>query len=269
MAALLLHTGCATTPTNIMKNNWILIISLFWAVSGSCQEPVSKKVFDNVVLVNKIDFVNPKFDQPKFSCAFLLKYNDDTFAVTAKHLLKIIKPDDMATLSFKGHIKEWSLYALDDKNQKVFCDQLLNENSSESLEAKSTYDNDWLLFSIKENLSNIKPLEIRTTPLVPSEKLYVVGWTRTMESGPQRVYEFEYYKTISNRILLKDLIVPKKLGGLSGAPVLDENGLLVGIVSNGTVDPESNEKFFSPCAATTLLSFLKGQNFIKTNSHNE
>ena len=59
------------------------------------------------------------------------------------------------------------------------------------------------MFSIRENKSKVKALEIRMTPLVAGEKLYVVGWTRKMESGEQRVYEFEYQKTIGNRILLK------------------------------------------------------------------
>lgn len=39
--------------------------------------------------------MNPKFDQPKFGCRFLLKYDIDNHAVTAKHLLKIIKSNNM------------------------------------------------------------------------------------------------------------------------------------------------------------------------------
>ena len=80
-----------------------------------------------------------------------------------------------------------------------------------------------------------------------------------MEEGPQRVYEFEYYKTIGHRILLKDIIVPELLGGLSGAPLVDEAGKVVGIVSNGTVDPVTGKKYFSPCTLDTLLAFLDKQ----------
>ncbi|MFH7034640.1 trypsin-like serine protease [Flavobacterium aquidurense] len=242
-----------------MKFNFFFAISILLTTCCFGQEFSSKKVFKEIALVNRIEFINAKYDQPKFSCGFLIKYNNETFAVTAKHILKIIKPGSMTTLSLESDIKNWILYPLNNKSESVICDKLLNEDKSDLLENKSTYDNDWLVFSIKQNSSSIIPLEIRNTPLIQGEKLYVVGWTRTMENGPQRVYEFEYYKTISNRILLKDILVPEKFGGLSGAPLVDENGLLVGIVSNGTVDPDSNKKFFSPCSVTNLLTFIENR----------
>jgi hypothetical protein len=246
-----------------MKLVYLFPVLIMMATGCSSQETTSKKVFEDLALVNKIEFFNPKFDQPKFSCGFLLQYGNDTFAVTAKHILKIIKSDGMTSLSFENNIRNWSLYCLNNKAKVVTCDKLLNENKSESLEAKSTYENDWLIFSIKQNLSKVKPLKIRTSPLIPGEKMYVAGWTRTMEDGPQRVYEFEYYKTIGNRILLKEVLVPEKLGGLSGSPVLDEAGLVVGIVSNGTVDPDSNKKYFSPCVMTNVVSFLDNLKVIR------
>jgi len=235
-----------------------LLIALILLSSGcSGQENTSKKKFEAITLVNKIDFFNPKFDQSRFSCGFLLKYGKDTLAVTAKHILKFIKTDNMNTLTLENNIKSWSLYPLDKKTEIVVCDKLLNENKSEQLEAKSNYKNDWLVFSIKKNNSKVKVLEARTSPLVFGEKLYVIGWTRTMEEGPQRVYEFEYYKTIDNRILLKDVSVPEKFGGLSGSPLVDEQGLVVGIVSNATNDPGTDKKYFSPCTISSLISFLE------------
>lgn len=240
-----------------MKLTSLLALLLTFTTVCFGQEHVSAKPFPDIALLNKIEFFNPKFDQPKFACSFLVKYGNDTFAVTAKHILKIIKTDEMHNLAFENSIKSWSLYPLENKEEIVTCDTLLNENTSESLDAKSTYDDDWLIFSLKDNHSKVKPLEIRIAPLVPGEKLYVVGWTRKMETGRQRVYEFEYYKTIGKRILLKDIIVPEQFGGLSGAPLIDEQGMVVGIVSNGTIDPDSKKKYFSPCVMTSLVSFLE------------
>jgi len=232
-------------------------IALFSLLSCNAQEKTSQKKFDNITLLNKIEFVNPKYDQPKFSCGFLLQYLNDTFAVTAKHLLQVIKPAEMNTLSFENTVKSWTMFAMDKKEEAVITYKLINENKSESLENKASFENDWLVFSVKENHSKVKPLVPRTTALVPGEKLYVVGWTRKMEEGPQRVYEFEYYKTIGHRILLKELIVPEQFGGLSGAPLVDEQGFVVGLVSNGTVDPVTNKKYFSPCMIDNLLLSLQ------------
>ncbi len=241
-------------------NSCIYLIPLLLLSTSACaQEKVSKQNFDPIALTNKIDFVHSKFDQSRFSCGFLIKNKADTFAVTAKHLLKIIKTDEMKTLTFDSYIKNWMLYPLDKKDQMVVTDKLLNENKSESLDDQSIYDEDWLLFSIKTNNSNVKPLELRTKPLTAGEKVYVIGWTRKMEAGSQRVYEFEYYKTIGNRLLLKDLIVPEQFGGLSGAPVVDKQGFVVGIVSGGTVDPNTKKKYFSPCTINGLVKFIESR----------
>jgi hypothetical protein len=239
-----------------MKITTALLLLIVSVTGCSGQEKVSAKKFDRITLTNKIDFVDPKFDQPRFSCAFLLDYKGQTYAVTAKHLVKIIKTEEMNSVYFQNSIKSWSMFALDKKDEMAVTDKLLNENKDERLSAKATFDNDWLVFSIKQNNTKAKRLQARTTPLKPGEKLYVIGWTRKMEEGAQRVYEFEYYKTVGNRILLKEVIVPEQFGGLSGAPLVDEQGLVVGLVSNGTIDPDTNKKYFSPCGVSELVSFL-------------
>lgn len=232
-----------------------LLVIFFFSVY-SCQNKTSTKTFDDIALVNKIEFNDAELNQSRFGCGFLLEYKNRTFAVTAKHLLQVIKPEKMKVLSFDDYIKSWSFYVLDKKDELVTTDTLLNTNKSESLKEKSSYVNDWLVFSVQKNNSNAKILKIRETPPRSGEKLYAVGWTRTMESGSQRVYEFEYYKTVHNRMLLKDVVVPDKFGGLSGAPVVDQNGELVGIVSGGTEDPDTKKKYFSPCTLDNLVSFL-------------
>ena len=239
-----------------MKLASLIIFVIFFTINALSQDKASNKKFDQIALVNQIDFLDSKFDQPRFSCGFLLKYNQDTFAITAKHLLKFIKSDEMHAVSFDNGIKNWSLFSLTNPNEKVRVAKLLNEDKTAKLSKKSTFDDDWLMFSIRENKSKVKALEIRMTPLVAGEKLYVVGWTRKMESGEQRVYEFEYQKTIGNRILLKDLLVPEQFGGLSGAPVIDENEFVIGIVSGKTEDPSSGKSYFSPYLLTSIIPFL-------------
>jgi len=239
-----------------MKSIYLFFFLISASINSFAQAKVSLKKFDEIALVNEIAFFDSKFDQSRFSCGFLVKYGKDTLAITAKHLLNVIKSEQMKAVSFENNIKSWNLYPLTKKAELVITDKLLNEDKGELLKNKSTYVNDLLVFSIKENRSKVKPLEIRTAPLVPGEKLYAIGWTRKMESGEQRVYEFEFYKIMGNRILLKDVVVPELFGGLSGAPVVDENGKLVGIVSGSTTDPDTKQRYFSPYYLTELKSFI-------------
>ena len=239
-----------------MKNYWPLSLLLL-ATNCSGQEHTSSKQFPEIALTNRITFTDPHFDQPRFGCGFLLVQGPDTFAITAKHLLKFIKTREMTRLTLGNSVKSWWLFSLPNKEKTVVAQRLLNENPAASLDDKAIYEEDWLVFSTHANRTSVKPLVFRTTPLRVGEKLYVVGWTRHMEAGPQRVYEFEYYKTVDHRLLLKDVVVPEQFGGLSGAPLVDEQGDLVGIVSGGTVDPVSKQKYFAPCPVDGLRAFIE------------
>jgi len=61
----------------------------------------------------------------------------------------------------------------------------------------------------------------------------------------------------NSKIKERWISIPEKFGGLSGSPVVDEQGLVVGIVSNATNDPITDKKYFSPCTISSLISFLE------------
>ena len=145
---------------------------------------------------------------------------------------------------------------LNKKDEVVVVDQLLNEDKHESLKSKTLYEKDWLVFSIVENGANVVPLEFREKPLVKGEKLYAIGWTRHMKEGNQRVYEFEFYKTKGTHHLMKKLIIPEKMGGMSGGPVVDEDGKLVGIVSISEFSFFAMENMLAPVGTVDLKAFL-------------
>lgn len=236
----------------------LILISVLFLVLISCSSKVglSEKKFPSIALVNKIELNDTTKSWDKIGSGFLLKYRNDTFVVTAKHLLAFAKTDSVKYLTLDFSIKRWTLSPLGKEDEMVVINKLLNENKAENIKSKNRFKNDWLLFSIAENRSSVKPVEFRDSPLVVGEKLYVVGWTRDKTEGEQTVYEFIYHKTKGTHILLKDVIVPEKFGGLSGAPLVDENGLLVGIVSNSTFEWMSLGRLFSPCSVDSLRLFL-------------
>ena len=237
----------------------LLYYSLFIILFSSCSKAkvsVSDKKFPPISLINHFKYFSGKHEFNQLGTAFLLKYKNDTFAITAKHILAILKPDSIKNLTLENYIKSWTMSPLNNENEIVSIDKLLNEDKSENLNSKTLFEKDWLVFSIKENRSNVLPLEFRDTPLVKGEKLYIVGWTRHMKEGFQRVYEFEFYKTNGTHLLLKKLIVPEKMGGLSGGPVIDRNGKLVGIVSNSKFSFWNMENMIAPVGIVELKEYL-------------
>ena len=222
---------------------------------------ISTKKFPPVSLINKVEFFDSKYDLDNIGCGFLLKYKTDTFVVTAQHILKWARTDSMKYLTIDGFVKKWSLRPLNKENESVIVDALLNENKMQRIKHDYRSAEDWLVFSIKENNSKVKPIKMRETPLKKGETLYVVGWTRHMTKGGQRVYEYKYLKSSGSHFLMKDIVAPEKYGGLSGSPVLDENGLLVGIASGSTFEITALKRLFSPCKVDSLKIFL--DNYLK------
>ncbi len=212
-------------------------------------------------LINNVSFKNPSFNKPNASNGFLVQYKNEAYAITAKHILNIAKTDKMKFVDFEGELKQWKMHSKNDSTQYVIIDKLLNTNKTDSLtwtymDANWDNYNDWLVFSIKENKTKHKPLKIRTKPLKKDETLYVVGWSYKDSIGTQRVYQYKFDKVDGNYYNLKQIKGPKSLGGLSGSPVLDRNGNVIGLVSSGWVDEKSNEVYMQATSMKNTLKFI-------------
>lgn len=230
---------------------------LFLAQQAPAQQK-SAKQFDNIALVNNISFSNPKYPVLRTGHAFLFRYQNDTFAVTAKNLIWYGMPPEIKSLSFDPFIKSWRMNAPGSGDDSaVVTHQLINTNPAELLGKDFNVDDDYLVFSIKENHSRVKPVEARLTPLNFGEKLFVAGWTANEKTATQQVYEFQYRKMSGRQVAISPRILPEQFAALAGAPVLDEQGQLVGIVSvNPEVAPAAGI-YFAMCAVDSLLDIVK------------
>lgn len=215
--------------------------------------------FENISLTNRVETIVPEMNVSGFGNAFLLKHNNETYAITAKHLLRMIKAGPGVNgLSFDVFIKNWVMFPQEKKEDTIVISKLINRDADSLLDERPIYENDWLIFSIQSNHSTVMPLQVRTTPLKAGENLYVIGYTGKFESGKPEVLKFEYYKTIGQHILLKSITVEDytHLGQLGGAPVVDEDGAVVAIASADEIDAETGKKFYAPCLLNGLIEFL-------------
>lgn len=183
-----------------------------------------------IAMINQIEYVDKKF--PIAASSFLLDTEKGIFAVTAKHVLTYFKSDSMTSVSFGDSLKSWTMFPKNNPADSVVIDALINENPDEPINRLCPSSVDWLLFSIKSKSENIQPLKFRTDPLQPQEKVYIIGWRYSDKDCPQVVYEGNYVETQGGAvIILTKTLQDNRTPGLSGAPVIDSNGFLIGIMS--------------------------------------
>ena len=182
-----------------------------------------------ITMVNQIDYVGKKFLIA--GCSFLLDTGKDTLVATAKHILTYFKSDTMKSVFFANSLREWRAFPKNNPADVVIVDSLLNADSTEAL-GRIPSQRDWLLFSVKQKSKNIQPLKFRTDPLRPGEPVFIVGWRYTDTSCTQRTYEGNYVESQEGSVIISTkLLSDNRMPGLSGSPVIDSNGRVIGIMS--------------------------------------
>jgi len=212
-------------------------------------------------LINNVSYTNSEFNNPNAGNGFLVEHQSKTYAITAKHVLMIAKTDAMEFVAFEGGLKQWKMHPKNNESSYVILEELLNSNRKDSLtwdylDANWDTYNDWLVFSVKENKSKHKPLKFRSTPIIKDESLYVVGWSYKDTIGEQRVYEYKFNQTEGDYHNLTQVNGPISLGGLSGSPLVDEKGNVVGIVSSGWEDEKTKEIILQATSVKNAIEFI-------------
>jgi hypothetical protein len=185
-----------------------------------------------IAVVNQIDYTDGH--HPVAGCGFLLEVGDEVLAATAKHVLTYFKSGEMDSVDFRGSLKSWKMFPKDRPAELVVVGELINQDSGESLQ-RIPCERDWLVFTVEQASEEIQPLRFRTTPLQEGEPVYVIGWRYTEKSCPQIVYEGEYVRSERGAVLITvEKLIDNTIPGLSGAPVIDARGYLIGMMSRGS-----------------------------------
>jgi hypothetical protein len=182
-----------------------------------------------ITMINEIEYARKHF--PIAGCAFLLDTGSDTLAATAKHILTYFKSDTMSAVSFAGTLVDWRMYPKDRPRDLVVVDSLINEDPGEPID-RIPAPRDWLLFTLRECSSALQPLEMRMTPLQAGEPVYIVGWRYSDKDCPQVIYEGAVVREEEGSVIISTLeLADNKMPGLSGSPVIDGQGRVIGLMS--------------------------------------
>ncbi|MDF2176734.1 serine protease [Aliiglaciecola sp. CAU 1673] len=191
---------------------------------------------------------------------FLLSYKDMLYGVTVKHSLFEVKLPAPKSTDIAPHIESWVLSPRSMPTKSVKFGQLLNADANEVLDMK-TLEKDYLLFSINGPAEALRPLTLRETPVEIGEELTAIGCTYLSAEDCQNdryTGTFKGYSEHNLRIHF-DGVDMSKLRGLSGSPVLDKQGKVVGIVSNVLPAEDGEGMDFAPARLDYLLNILSAR----------
>jgi len=239
---------------NLMKI-LILITTLLSAISHASQSIYSA--------ANNITFTNTKENKSFVGNGFLISHKDKIYAVTAKHVLIETQKSGIKTIDIKGYFDNWSLKPFNSDSEEVILGVLLNTDGSEKLDMAVLQD-DWLIFEVKENNSQLQVLKLSNQLLKADQSVNAYGCTYgNQKYCQQNEYSGKYVKSLDNNLLIELDMEKDKLNtlrGLSGAPVLNSRKEVVGIVSNIIPDIETDKLYFAPFTIQPVVKYLNNIN---------
>lgn len=210
---------------------FLLLATFELAKCQSTGDPVSFIQWKKVVLNNEAEFTIGKLD---WGSGFLINYKNDTIACTAREFTgTILSPGKMLYIKdFPKEMKFWKMFVSDDPTQYVELDTIFNKERIEKKYSIVMLSNSYLTFSLKKKNKNLIPLmpDIRKIP--NKDTLYIIGFDNdhNLRIVPGIVELSLNEKYAELEIRMKTDVYLYHLGYV-GAPIVDRNGKVVGVVN--------------------------------------
>jgi len=226
-----------------MKSRLLLIIAFFAVNAVGCQRSgheeklpqagppeqwasKSPQEWPQLVLTHNAEFNG--HSPLHGASAFLVKSQDGrTLAATAKHLIGPnggVEPK-ISVADLNGAIRSWRMYPRTLPDQFVVAEKV----GAGGLDGHNL---DWLILTIKNTAEPLPatPLHLRPQPVQVGENVYLIGCPYVEEACKQSVYAGKVTNRSGDRFRY-DIDPPVDIRGFSGAPVIDGNGHVVGVMT--------------------------------------
>lgn len=196
-------------------------------------------------------------EQPFLGSGFVIEHAGHLYGVTAKHVLLMRAGGPPASTDVQSELSHWRLRDPRSDAQLAFG-PLLNGDRQEAV-TEDVLKRDTLLFDLPA-AGDFKPLRLAASAPKLGERLHAVGCSYdTEQTCAQDSYAGVLLERQGHNLLID--LGSQDLGamfGLSGAPVLNESGEVVGIVSNVLPDATGTPRF-APVDTAYLKELLSQQ----------
>jgi hypothetical protein len=166
----------------------------------------------------------------KGASSFLIRAGDGRIlAATARHLIGSaggVEPQ-VSLDEFNAAIQTWKMFPRTAHRAFIEIEAL-------AVDGPRQRNCDWLLLKLKTPPIKLpaQPLRIRAEPVHVGEKVYLIGVPYSEPDRKQNAYVGKVTeRSWTGDRFRYDLDPPVELRGFSGAPIIDENGHLVGVMT--------------------------------------
>jgi ribosomal protein L7/L12 len=186
----------------------------------------ANKSWPQIVLTNEASF---RGHSPLHGASSFLvsSRNGRIFAATAKHLIGEnggVEPE-VSLDELDSVLQQWRMFPRTRPTESIDIEAL-------GLRGLESPRCDWLVLKLKQGGKKLpsQPLHFRRDPVTVGERVYLLGCPYAEEYCTQNVYRGKVTARVNDRFRY-DLNPPVELRGFSGAPIVDEKGLLVGVMT--------------------------------------
>jgi hypothetical protein len=253
-----------------VRASFVLVLFPFSCFSQSAEKWITlpQEQWPTIALINHVYFKNgDRYIHPSFNyagTAFLIDNGDDTLAVTAKHVLWVARNKKRNKVQINSELRRWIMKPKGNSPDSVVVDRLLNEDSTEVLEgpASTILERDWLIFTIRSKSPNIHPLKPRYTDVIPGETVYIVG--NPYDESTTQILQTKILRKLGMDILIEQL-PDKPMSGVSGSPVIDSNGFVIGVFSSTSTDAITGKDVYVATSTEYLKDLLDKKPNVNTS----